>query len=323
MKKKIALIGYGQIGRGVEKRAHEKGWTIPIILRTSGVYNFRQEKIAESANWLGYFSRKEIDVAVICISTLDDGTIAYYYINRLLENGISVVTSEKGAWGNYGPELKPYINRIGYSAVVGGGTRMLPWIRNRISSNTETMHFVLNGTLNHIFDGLSRGKTLNEVIIEVQKLGYAEPGAKKPLDIINVEAGKDVPLKVASLINICGLGEIRAKEIKVHNIDEKNLRRLIREASLRRYIVSITKEEDEEEDIIGGFRFKTNDWYVSGGFKNRNHNPLFLQLVPPGVNNASLIHGIDGTYILTGPGAGVTPTVLGGIMKDVESFLKI
>jgi len=35
--------------------------------------------------------------------------------------------------------------------------------------------------------------------------------------------------------------------------------------------------------------------------------PCFSKLVPPGVNNAALIYGLEVTYILTGPGAGATP----------------
>lgn len=322
MKAKIGLIGYGKIGKEVEKRALQRGWAVPVIIEISGVYSSSmKQKIAEPSEWLDCFRKENVDIAVLCIPTLDDGTTAYNYIKTSVGNEIPIVTSEKGAWGNYGPELKPWIDKIGYSAVVGGGTRMLHWIKGRISPETKAMYFVLNGTLNHTFDGLARGKPLEEVIDEVKKLGYAEPGAQTPLEVINTEAGKDIPMKTASLINVCGLGEIRAKEIEVANIYDKDLKKLVREATFRRYIVSITKEEDEE-DVIGGFNLKINDWYVSGGFKNRIHNPLFLQLIPPGVNNAALIYGFEGTYILTGPGAGATPTVMGSIIKDIQDLLK-
>lgn len=75
------------------------------------------------------------------------------------------------------------------------------------------------------------------------------------------------------------------------------------------------------QDVIGGFKFKINGRYVSGGFKNRTHNPLFLQLVPPGVNNAALIYGLDGVYILTCPGAGATPTILESLRGNSLFFL--
>jgi homoserine dehydrogenase len=318
---KVGLIGYGRIGKEVEKRVLQRGWEIPIIARSSGIYNSRKKKIDELSNWLKYFNK--VDVAVLCIPTIDDGATAYNYIKTLVENGIPTVTTEKGAMGNYFHELKNWVlqGKIGFSAVVGGGTRLLHWVKWRLSPRTAVVLLIINGTLNYIFDGLARGRPLEEVVEEAKILGYAEPGAQTPLEVINTEACKDVPMKIAAVINICGFGEVRAKEIQVKSISEKDEKRLVREAAFRRYIVSITKEEDEE-DIIGGFKFKLDSWYISGGFKNRNHNPLFLHLVPPGVNNAALIYGDDGTYILTGPGAGAQATVLGAVMWDIENLSK-
>lgn len=317
MKVKIGLIGYGRIGQEVKKRALQKGWAVPVIAITTGIYDSEEKKIDELDNWLKYF--KKVDIAVLCISTLDDGTIAYNYIKNLVENGIPVVTSEKGALGNYFPELKPWIDKIGYSATVGGGTRMLHWLKERLTLQTKEIHLVINGTLNYIFDGLSRGRVLDEVVEETKKLGYAEPGARTPLEVINTEACRDIPMKISVLLNICDFG-IRAKDIKAQLISEIVLKKLVREANYRRFIVSITKEENEE-DVIGGFKFPINGWWVSDGFKNRTQNPLFLQLVPPGVNNAVLIHGVDGTYLLTGPGAGATSTVMGSIIKDIQDLI--
>ncbi len=312
---KVGIIGMGRIGTELSERITQNGWEL-LITRTSGVYTFRKEKIAEPSDWLGCF--KDLDIVCVCIPTLDDGRIAYEYIKGLLENDKPVVTCEKGALGNYFPELKHWINRIGYSATVGGGTRLLPWLRGRLTTGTKEVHLIINGTLNFIFDGLSRGRALDEMVAEAKTLGYAEPGAEKPSEVINTEANKDVPNKISVLLNTCGFGEVRAKEIDVKPISENDLKRLVREATFRRYIVSIMREANEE-DVIGGFKFLVNDWHISAGFKNRSHNPLFLQLVPPGVNNAVLIYGSDGTYILTGPGAGVIPTV-GSIMRDIADL---
>lgn len=321
MKARIGLIGYGAIGQEVERRVLQRGWTIPVIARTSGIYDAEGIKIDELSYWLEHFAKT--DAAVLCIPTYDDGALAFSYIRSLVGNGIPVVTCEKGALGNYFPELKPWIsnNSIGYSAVVGGGTRLLHWSRGRLSPETEEIHLVINGTLNYIFDGLSQGKALEEVVEEAVELGYAEPGAQEPVGMISTEAGSDVPMKTSVFINVCGLGEVRAKEIEVHDIGEEALRELVSGAALRRYIVSITREE-KHEDALGGFRFKTDDWYISAGFKDRTHNPLFPQLIPPGVNNVALISGPAGVYTLTGPGAGPTPTVLGGIMWDLENLLE-
>lgn len=314
---KIGIIGTGRIGTELSERITQRGWEL-LIAKTSGIY-IRKEKIAELHDWLECF--KNLDIVCLCIPTLDDGVIAYEYIKVLIDNNIPVVTCEKGALGNYFPELKHWVNKIGYSATVGGGTRLLPWLRERLTLGTREVHLIINGTLNFIFDGLSSGRgALDEMVAEAKTLGYTEPGAKNPSEVINNEANKDVPNKVSVLLNTCGFGEIRAKDIDVKPIFEDDLKKLVREATSRRYIVSITRETNEE-DVIGGFKFLLNGWHVSAGFKNRSHNPLFLQFVPPGVNNAVLIYGADGTYILTGPGAGVIPTV-GSMMRDITDLLR-
>lgn len=322
--KKVGIIGYGKIGREVEKRVLARGWEINKMVNTSGVYRFSEGiriKFDESSNWLEHF--KGVDIGILCISTLDDGMKACEYIKALAGIGVPVVTSEKGSFGNYFLELEPWISKIGYSAVVGGGTRMLHWLRNRLSRGTIEVHAIINGTLNYCLDGWDKGRGRDEVVEEAKKLNYAEPGSQATLEVINKEACGDVPMKVAALLNICNFGAIRAREIDVPRVTEADLKRLVREAALRRYIVSIAKEQNNEEDVIGGFKFKIGEWYVSAGFKNRNENPLFRQLVPPGVNNAVLIYGRGGTYILTGPGAGEFPVVDEAIMKDIENLLEI
>lgn len=313
---KVGIIGIGRIGTELLKKGTENGWEI-ITATTSGIYTSERSKIDELDNWLRYF--RKMDITCLCIPTLDDGEIAFRYIQALVYDGKPVVTCEKGALGNYFPEIKLWIDKIGYSATVGGGTRLLHWLKGRVTPETKEIHLIINGTLNYIFDGLSRGRTLNEMVEEAKKLGYAEPGAQEVVEVINTEACRDVPMKTSVLVNICGFGEIQAKHIKVKTITERELKKLVREAMFRRYIVSITKE-DNEEDLIGGFNFTLGDWHISAGFKNRSQNPLFLQLVPPGVNNAVLIHGFDGTYILTGPGAGAVPTV-GRIIEDIGKLV--
>jgi len=265
-----------------------------------------------------------VDIAVVCISTLDDGLIAYNYIRILLDNGILVVTSEKGAVGNYFPELKQWVGegKIGYSAVVGGGTRLLHQAKLILSSETTEIHLVINGTLNYIFYWLGQGKSLEEVIDDVKRLHYAEPGAESPNEIIDTEANKDVPMKIASFINLCGLGEIQAREIMVKPIGKEDLNRLVEEKSFRRYIVSLSRRE-QEEDVIGGFKFEINGWYVSAGFKDCRKNPLSRYQIPKGVDNAIWIYGPDLTFFLYGPGAGPEHTVRGAIMRDLEDLLNI
>ena len=205
----------------------------------------------------------------------------------------------------------------------------LRYLEERISPKVEQIHAVVNGTLNYIFDEISKGKSLAEVVEETKKLGYTEPKAESPFEVINKESTEDVLMKSSILFNICfrrfTSKRMKAKNVKSYKIGESELKRLIKESNNRRCIVSIRKE-DNEEDIIGGFKYQIDDWIISAGFKNINENPLFLQLVPNGVNNSVLIyegrHGIDGTYRLSGQGAGARPTTSSMIKDAIKLFKK-
>lgn len=325
---KVGIIGTGNIGQELYRKLTQKGWKINWVIGTDGIFTGipKTKRIDDSKNYQKYL--KDLDLVFLSIPTMDDGYIAYNYIKNCLAKNVPVVTCEKGALSNYFKELESDINqgRIGYSATVGGGSRLLKYLKERIGSQVEEMHAVVNGTLNYIFSGLTEGRSLGEVIEETKKLGYAEPGAKHPLDVINKEAIDDVRMKSAIIFNICDLSKskIKAKDIKPNKIKNSELKKLTREAQNRRYIVSIEKADDLEEDVIWGFKHRVGDWCISAGFKHLNDNPLFRKLIPEGVDNAVLISegefGKDGAYVLSGPGAGAGPTT-NSMIIDAEAIL--
>jgi len=324
---KIGIIGAGRIGSELYRRAKFLGWDIKFVLKDDGIYKNLSEKIDDIEKYQDYCIG--LDVAFLAIPTLDDGKTAFDYMRSLLEKDIPVISCEKGALSNYFSELEKELDKIGYSATVGGGTRLLRYLEERISPKVEQIHAVVNGTLNYIFDEISKGKSLAEVVEETKKLGYTEPKAESPFEVINKESTEDVLMKSSILFNICfrrfTSKRMKAKNVKSYKIEESELKRLIKESNNRRCIVSIRKE-DNEEDIIGGFKYQIDDWIISAGFKNINENPLFLQLVPNGVNNSVLIyegrHGIDGTYRLSGQGAGARPTTSSMIKDAIKLFKK-
>jgi len=321
---KVGIIGAGHIGQALYKKVVSSGWEVKFILKDDGIYKNLSEKIDDLKNYQGYY--KDLDVVFLAIPTFDDGKIAFDYMKSLLERDIPVVTCEKGALSNYFSELEKWIDKIGYSATVGGGTRLLRYLEERINPQVNEVHAVINGTLNYIFDEISRGSSLGEVIEEAKTLGYTEPGATNPLEIINKESSGDVPMKSAILFNVCfrefTQKRMKAKDAKINKIGEQGLKNLITEAHNRRCIVSFAKENNKEEDVIGGFQYRIDDWTISAGFKNISENPLFLELVPNGVNNALLIYegeyGIDGTYRIIGQGAGAGPTTSSMIQDAIK-----
>ena len=331
---KAGIIGRGLIGSELYKRLQTGGWDVVGVANKSGFSKNLPKtgtiipivvQYDNPSKVIDVFFQEGVDVMFLAIPTLDDGEIAQDYIRQSITAGIPIVTCEKGALGNYFNEVFNS-QMLGYNAAVGGGTRLLRYARTQCSVQTEEIHAVINGTLNYIFEGLSNGRSLGEVVDETIRLGYAEPGTENPLDVLNKEAVGDVPMKAAILFNVCGLTDdkIRARDVIRKELQENDLSNLVREAKKRRYIVSITRD-DESEDVIGGFRSQVGNWIISAGFKNVDENPLYHSLMPGGVNNALLIsegkYGKDGHYKVSGPGAGAAPTT-STMIKDAIDLLK-
>ena len=324
----VGIVGMGSIGTELYSSVCERRWNVRFVANSKALYDVsKKEKICDIGEYRSQLGG--LDLMFLAIPTFDDGQMAFGYIKSALAENVPVVSCEKGALGNYFGELEAEVNqgRIGYNASVGGETRLLDWARRRMNPKVREIHAVLNGTLNYIFDGLANGRSLGELVSEARRLGYTEPGAEDPLDIINKEAIGDVSMKASILFNSCNLvrDRMRAKNVDARAIDFNGLGRLVRDASNRRYVVSITKESNDE-DLVGGFGYSIDDWKISASFKRVDSNPLFRRLIPSGVNNAILISegrsGEDGSYVLSGPGAGAKPTVASMII-DAEKILKI
>ena len=313
---KVAIIGAGNIGSELYKRVLELNWEVAFVVKHDGIYKNFTDKIDAPENIGKYL--EDVDLAFLAIPTFDDGSTAYKYLKTFLEKNIPAVTCEKGALGNYFYELEKYLPIVGYSATVGGGSRILRYAKERVTENTNEITLVLNGTLNYIFYKLSQGEKLENVISQAQKLGYCEPGTKSAIDVINKEASGDVPLKVSVFFNILRLSSdiIRAKDLTVSKVSDEDLEFLVKNAKDFRYFISISKKEPIPEKNIGGFVFNSNGWWCLAGFRKADND--FIKSLE-NVNNGIEIkeNGSDGIYCLSGPGAGAGPTV-SSMIKDAQ-----
>lgn len=309
----VGIIGGGRIGSRLFERLKESGEVgVAFVLKEDGVYKDLEKRVDPLSKWKDYLF--DVGMVFLAIPTLDDGETAYSYIKTCLDRQVKVVTCEKGALSKNFHELRHELGkRVGFTATVGGGTEMLPWIKNRVWTRPFTgVHMVLNGTLNYMFDELSKGRDLDEVGEEVRRLGYAEPGEEHPLAIMGKEI-RDTAMKTAIVCNNSAFGHTRQDMFEMQKTDI-DINRLLDEAGKRRYIVSISMHPGEK-DVIGGFRHSIpqpggRSLHISAGFKNVEANPLYSHLVVPGATNAVVFdEGENGVYVLSGPGAGVDPTV--------------
>lgn len=325
--KQAGIIGFGNIGKKLYEKLLENGWKIAFIVTSEHVFvgNIDAPK-DKSENWLNYCH--DVDVVFLAIPTFDDGRTAFRYITSVTQKGIPVVTCEKGALSNYFAELKPFLNRIGYSATVGGGSGMIHFLQRRFFSGMREVHAIVNSTMNYIWDDLRMGNPLGHIVEEAKRLGYAEPGEKDPIRIILGEAGPDVTKKTSILFNLCFRSKtiLHAKDIKVVLTDEM-VKQAITEAMNRRFVVSFERDGNfkEKDSDITAFTHHIERWVISGGFR-KTDSPLIARLCNSAtwVNNAILtVEGEDGSggiYLCVGPGAGASP-VATAMIRDAEGLL--
>lgn len=330
------LVGYGNIGKEVARQLAQESVarrmrlsSLPaFVIRQRGVMSGDAEKPLNAEEIEGL--DRSTEVIFVAMPSTDDGEDATGYIAHYLDHGQRVVTAEKGALANNFSLLKKKsdgFNRLGISAAVGGGTRLMNVAREycRDTANVTQMHLALNGTLTSIMSSVAppegAGLSLGQAVDQAVRLGYAEPGSESPYNVIRGEAEGDIPKKTAIFFNALGLADepIGWKEIDIKLSDDQ-IKQVIEEAKVRRFIISIYNERfvgkhlGPEDDIIGQFSFSKEGWLIVAGFRHTDRNPLFgplAELTGPG---NGLVIGLgpdekDGVYKVTGPGAGPAPTV--------------
>lgn len=330
------LAGYGNIGKEVVQQisqpevAKRLGLNpLPeFVLRSSGLKGPDGEtpNLAVSLNELPELP----DVTFIAVPSTEDGSKAFSLINTILGEDKKVVTAEKGALANYFStleEVSDRFNNLGINATVGGGTRMMEvfQVYSQDPENISQVHLVVNGTLTAILSSIGpkegKGISLGQAAAQAKSLGYSEPGAESPYDVIRMEATSDVPKKAAIFFNVAGLSdEILGWEDLQFDLSDDEISGVVEEAKVRRFAVSIYSEKHAqnhkcpENDIIGGFEVEHDGWKIVGGFRHMEYNPLFSDLYDLSGPGNGFVVGLgtdekDGVYPCKGPGAGPSPTV--------------
>ena len=324
-----ALYGHGLIGTELERQVSQ-----PEVAARLGLLP-QPDFIATGSRGYLTASGEAYDgipptpqVAFVAIPSDSDGSAALNIIRPVLEARGRVVTAEKGAMANHFDELRTLSDgfaRLGVDATVGGGTHMMSvaGLYLRDPSNVTQIHMTLNGTLTAILSEIGPqagdGVPLGQAVANAVRLGFAEPGAESPADVIAGEASGDLPKKTAIFMSKLGLVNraVRWDEFNFE-ISPEQLRLVEEQARVRRPIVSLyhtaVADVGPETDIIGGFDTQIDGWRAVAGFRDATRNSLFSSLLGlTGAGNGMVIglgpNESDGVIRLAGQGAGVGPTV--------------
>ncbi len=325
----VALIGPGQVGTALQQQIAEAGWDLKYTVRRSGIFNEHGELVEPRLERIPDTALPYVDLVFNCTPST---SAEYGYINYYTGLSTPVVSSAKWTLSCEFDAVRDRLHLIGPDAMVGGGTGMLDWIRDRMRGRRDVvMHGVLNGTMCFILDQMDREKlSLGQAVERARVLHYAEPGATSPLEVIVGEI-KDTSYKSGIVSNLClelPVSMCAEKIEKFRPFGQDQLDHVVSEAHDRRYIVSFLPEGARDEpDIIGGFEYQlSNGMRISAGFKNVRRNPLLTNLVLQNANNAVLTlegpNGRNGVYMgPSGPGAGRNETA-GAMMANARKLRK-
>lgn len=337
-----SLTGTGNIGGEIVRQLGQPQVSERLGLQPKPLYvvNSRGTWNHDLETPSKFHNLDEIDDSVypavhfIALPSTNDGIVATEHISRVLQRGKVAVTAEKGSVANNFAELRQAsegFQKLGIDATVGGGTRLMEAMRLYTledPANVSQIHLALNGTMSFIMSeigprGEGAGISHGEAVKQAVTLGYAEPGSQSFNDVVKSEAEGDIPKKTAILFNHLGLGGAELLDWKSLRVELSgtHLKRIVREARVRRFIVSLYAQKfhetvkPDEEDIIGGFNVDCGGFQIVGGFQNVEYGSAFRALGEiTGPGNGALVglgpNEDDGFYrVGFGPGAGVGPTV--------------
>ncbi len=185
---KIALLGHGTVGRGVDQIISERALGIEVARILELPDRLTDSRM--TSNFDDILNDPQIEVVVECMGGLEP---AHTFIINALAAGKSVVTSNKAVVAAHFDEFATTATRTGASLLIeatcGGG---IPWIagieKARRIDRIDAFYGIMNGTTNYIVDAMVKeGADFDEVLARAQELGYAELDPSADIDGIDVK----------------------------------------------------------------------------------------------------------------------------------------
>jgi len=184
---KIALLGYGTVGRGVDGiiRSNVPGIEVARILELPD----RLSDPRMTADYAEIVGDPSIELIVECMGGIEP---AHTFIVQALTAGKHVVTSNKAVVAAHFAEFAQLAEEHDVAflieAAVAGG---IPWIASiqkvRRIDEVRSFQGIMNGTTNYIIDSMLREELDFDVALgRAQELGYAERDPSADIDGIDV-----------------------------------------------------------------------------------------------------------------------------------------
>ena len=314
----IAIIGLGNIGSYLFKYLNdnkkiltEKNNCQPVIKYVSAKNKKRKRNINVKKNqWLDNYldatKLKDVDLIIELIGGAEGP--AKKLVFSALKNCKHVVTANKALIAKYGDRLAKIAEQnkvnLEFEASVCGGVPIIRSLKEGLIANKiSKIHGIFNGTSNYILSSMDKEKkSFNDVLMNAQRLGYAESNPSSDLN------GDDVASKLKILSSLC-----------FNSFLNNNV-----------YVEGITKidKTDIDNANILGYKIKLL------GFAELINNKIYQRVHPTLIKKDSFVASIDGVLnavivdgkpvgqsTIQGEGAGAAATT-SALISDISSILR-
>lgn len=311
---KIAIMGFGTVGTGVEEILYKKRESLlknnfdikieKVLIRNK---NKKRSPLDDDLAFTDDFDEilnSDVDTVIDVTSSLEE---TYERIVKLMEAGKNIVTANKAVVSKYFEELNKLAREndisFSYEAAVAGAIPVIhPLMEEAFFSDMNKVQGILNGTSNYILSKMEvEGSSYDEVLKEAQELGYAE--ADPTADVGGFDAMRKIRI-LSSLIYNSNINEDEIFTFGIENVKKSDFDF----AKERGYSIRVLAKSELANDKINISVIPT---FVRDNFFAKTF----------GGTNGVKIWGENFTsYELKGPGAGKLETA-DAVMRDLLRIL--
>jgi homoserine dehydrogenase len=276
---KLALIGYGHVGRAFARLLEQKRAAFPFrivaihTLRHGTAYHASglpvEPSFGPAAASIGEFLDRSHAHMAIELTTLNPATgePAISNIRAAFARGKHVVTANKGPIAHAYASLSDEARRAGvefrFESTVMDGAPVFNLTRNTLPGcRIRGFTGVLNSTTNVVIEALRAGRSLEDGIEDARRIGVTEADASYDID------GWDAAAKTAALANVLmdarvtplnverrGIGKLTPEKLLALKAQGKTIRMVSRARCTANGLkLRVRGEVLEETDILAGAR---------------------------------------------------------------------
>lgn len=245
---KVALAGFGTVGRSVAKllAGETDGPLVLTHIFNRNIHAKKRDGLPPDIRWTESIDDLLSSDADILVEVVGGVQPAGDWIRKALRAGKSVVTANKLLIAEHGPELMALAREMGqrleFGASVAGGIPAIMGIQEGLAGDRLfKIQGILNGTCNYILTRMeSSGASFDTALKEAQQLGYAEADPTNDVGGIDARA-KLVILAQAGLRVLVRSEQIECTPISlIEAVDFAYVREL--KCTIRQ--ISIARRED-------------------------------------------------------------------------------